>query len=85
MAVAGLAPQAELGAQAVVLARRLEHLGFGGSEGRQQLDQAGFLFGELGGVAGGIELGTAHGLLGNSMNYVTCRSCGGRLAHAREP
>ena len=48
LAAIGLAPQADLGAQAVVLGRRVEHLGLGGGEGRQQLLQAGLLRGELG-------------------------------------
>ncbi|MCY1306107.1 hypothetical protein D9M70_559430 [compost metagenome] len=58
--VAGLAPQAELGAQAVMLAGGLEDFRFRGVEGRQQRLQALRLLGELGGVGRRVELGTTH-------------------------
>jgi len=66
VAILTFTPQAEFGAQAIVLARRLEYLGGGRIEGCQQLDQALLLLRKLGGVVGGIELGTAHvGLFSN--------------------
>ncbi|MNT13619.1 hypothetical protein D3C72_1485940 [compost metagenome] len=57
VAILAFAPQAELGAQAVVLAGRVEHLRLGGVERRQQGLQAGLLLGKLGGVRGRIKLG----------------------------
>ncbi|MNN28076.1 hypothetical protein D3C81_1416340 [compost metagenome] len=54
VAILAFAPQAELGAQAVVLAGRVEHLRLGGIERRQQGLQAGLLLGKLGGVLGRI-------------------------------
>ena len=66
VAILTFTPQAEFGAQAIVLARRLEYLRGGRIEGCQQLDQALLLLRKLGGVVGGIELGTAHaGLFSN--------------------
>ncbi|MCY1429022.1 hypothetical protein D9M71_449260 [compost metagenome] len=56
----GLAPQAEFGAQAVMLAGGLEDFRFRGVEGRQQRLQALRLLGELGGVGRRVELGTTH-------------------------
>ena len=53
-------PQAELGAHAVMLARRVEYHRLGCGEGRQQFDQTGLLLGELGFVGGGVECGAAH-------------------------
>src|SRR5690606_23856258 len=57
------APQTELGAQAVMLARRVEHLRFGGLEGGQQFTQACFFVGELGGVYGRVGMRVDHGRL----------------------
>ncbi|MCY1437387.1 hypothetical protein D9M71_535460 [compost metagenome] len=62
-----LAPQAELGAQAVVLARRVEQLRLGRSERRQQRTQALGLVLQLGVVLGGVETRTTHGQLGEGL------------------
>ncbi len=61
MALAVFAPQAELGTQAVMLARRIEDFRCRCIERCQQLLQPGGFFGELGVVLGGVELGQRHG------------------------
>ncbi|MNG23772.1 hypothetical protein D3C84_1084140 [compost metagenome] len=68
MPFAGLAPQAEFGAQAEVLQRRIEHRRFWCIERRQQVTQAGDLVLELSGVGLGIK---NHAL--NQPNLITNR------------
>lgn len=60
--VAGFPPQAEFGAQPVMLARRLEDLRRGCRERGQQSGEAGLLVFQLRGVGAGVELWTAHAL-----------------------
>ncbi len=75
VALAILAPQAEFGAQAVMLARRVENSRLRRAERRQQLAQPGHLGVQLGGVGGGVESSThalnQPSLMTNRMERIT--------------